>query len=163
MKIKEVNNVDINIFEDYSYQQLKEIYNGGDGNNIVSDAFELFLSYDNFRKSNYPKKLGKQIDLYETAIGAFSKMCHIFHKKYVTESVPSQKEEQHGYIEASQIILSRLQNQYNQLVYRQQRSIAYIALALTVIFSLISIALSLIPIIEQSEEYKVILVFLTTF
>jgi hypothetical protein len=146
-KISIVNNIDIKTFEKNSYQQLKDIYNGLEMDCMVNDAFVLFISYNDFKSSNSPNKLGKQIELYEIAIGAFSKICHVFHKKYVEESVPSLKEEQRSYVEASQIILSRLQNQYNQLVYRQQRSIAYIALAFTVIFSFISIVLSLIPLL----------------
>lgn len=154
MTIKEVNN--INNFESYSYRELKEIYNGSNGNNIINEAFELFQSFNNLGTCHNQKKLIQQIELYENAIAVFSKMCHYFHKIYVVECVPSQKDEQRSYVEASQIILSRLQNQYNQLVYRQQRAIAYIALAITVIFSIISIILSLIPLIKQAEEYKVI-------
>ena len=131
------NNTKIDIGA-YTYEQLKGYFKKS-----AIDISDLSSSYDNLRNSINPRKLGKQIKLYDDAIGVFSNIYYCFHKIYVDEKVPSQKDEQRSFIEATQILLTRLQNQYNQLAYRQQRNIAYIALGFTVLLGFISIIISL--------------------
>jgi hypothetical protein len=112
----------------------------------VKSLEDLFALYDSLINRHYLKKLGMYIEQYNDALNTFSTIYRNFHKIYVEETVPSQREEKKSFVEATQIVITRLQNQYNQLVYMQQRDIAYIAIGVTVVFSVVSIILSLVSL-----------------
>ena len=109
---------------------------------ITRDADTLLLSKDNVDDIDYNKD----------AINVFSNLIMAFHNKFTDESDTSQKAILRGYVENLQIYLTRLQNRYNQLVYQKQqyanrhaRNLAYVALSLTVVLSIISLIVSLFP------------------
>lgn len=116
--------------------QLRDIYK-----NLIEKAEGI-----NLLNSNNERELKDSIGKHREAMDVFVNLITAFHNKYYLESDISQKEILRGYIENLQIYLTKLQNQYNQTVYSKQQCefkktmrYAYIAIAATIIFSLITI------------------------
>ena len=142
-KIAEYKNVDISTLIEEDLVTLATIYYGQNSNLkdcLISDAEVLFTSYSVTKKKC---KLGKYIRQYEDAIKCFLNFNHAFFIKYTHEQ--KNKEVAFSLIGSSQVHLTKLQSQYNQLVYQKQRRqymysmcLAGFALLITTVFSVLA-------------------------
>jgi hypothetical protein len=139
----------------YSLKKLSEIYQGKDSdlqNCLISEVELLFSLYKKIKKSNFKEYIIKNskskeyINLYNNAIDCFLNFNHAFFIRYINEKDEIEKKKAYYYIGSSQVHLTKLQSQYNQLVYRKQRreyffamAISIIALIATIIFGIVSL------------------------
>lgn len=123
--------------EELDFKGLKSLFRSSDQHNINKELLSILEK----EKPVESLCLKKSIGLYQEMIGVFSKMSYLFHRLYCNDETPDPAII--NYLNACQITLNRLQGEYNQLVYRRQIRVAYWALGLTVLFSLVSILLTL--------------------
>jgi len=149
--IEEYKNVDLSTLRKMNLNELIKIYQGEDAS-LISDVKKLYLSYKGIKNKTLVEyimdyhKLKEHIKQYDDAIDCFLNFNHVFFIFYTHSKDEYEKGVAFSYIGSSQVHLTKLQSQYNQLVYRKQRieyflamAISIIALIATVIFGTISI------------------------
>ena len=133
---------------------LSEEYQGKDGqSNLIAQSKLLSNSYKELKKSSDDKRLEDSIEQYDSLIEKFSTKYHEFYREYLSEKTEEKKNIAYAYVENTQIHLTKLQSQYNQLVYRKQQCdnnhsmlIARVALGVTIFFSILSLIFSFFDI-----------------
>lgn len=146
----EIEQLSVEIIKEKSFEELANIFNA------KNDSSESLLrkAYNLLELKGKHKYCTKRfIKKHEKVLDAFSKICLAFHYKYIEEQSPTEKKKRLLYVEAAQIIHSMLQNQFNQLIYQRQVSLAWISIIVTIISSIASIILSI-----TSEEFRHLLV-----
>jgi len=137
--------------------ELRDIYKA-----LIDDVENLYTSYESNKDKANKQYLKENIDNHKNAIHVFSNVITAFHNKFTDEIDKPQKEILRGYIENLQIHLTRLQQQYNQSIYRKQqcdnkfsKHIAYIALGTTVVLSILSILCSYFDWKYKTIDYDI--------
>lgn len=131
---------------DLDLLKLSIIYQGKNANLkecLLSEVTALFSNVANVISSNKKiskSKLDEYINIYNKAITCFLNFNHAFVVIYSRQTNQTIKEKAFTYIGSSQAHLTKLQSQYNQLVYMKQRKefkrsmvIAFISLFISII------------------------------
>lgn len=134
----EVYQMPLESLEKLDFKSLQKLYQPSDPNHKLSREVINILETD---KPLGSTRLKDAISYYEEMIVVFSRMGYLFHRAYCTD--PKSNADAIQFFEACQLNLNRLQSVYNQLVYNRQIRVAYLALGLSIFFSVVSLLLTL--------------------
>lgn len=135
-------NADISNLKTKSLEELIEIYQGDDVGSqecLISEVKQLFSLY---KKTNNCKliklimhygKLKKCIEDYNAAIDCFLNFNHVFFILYTNSKNEYEKGKAFSLIGSSQVHLTKLQSNNNQLVYKKQQIEYIFALAISIV------------------------------
>ena len=142
-----VYHMSLNDLEKKDFDGLKEIYQPSSPNQKLSHEVIRILDDDGTRKDICLKR---PISYYQEISVVCARMSYLFHRIYCMD--PEKNAHAVQYFEACQLNQNRIQSVLNQLIYKHQIRVAYLALVLTVIFSIVSIVFALYGIHHPSEN-----------